>query len=287
VVDILDRAEQFLWVNARLLDRLRFEYLFRGGSRERALAALRPYQNDDGGFGNAFEPDLRGPISQPEPVDVAVQMLDELDAMDDPMVGRLLGYLESITRPDGGVPFVLPSVRPYPRGPWWQTDDDPPGRLLPTAAIVGHLHRHGVKHPWVDRATDFCWARIEALTQTNPYEARAILPFLDHVPDTDRAEAAFDLVRPLILDGDLVEFDPRAKGEVHMPLDFAPTPQTLGRRLFSDAVIDEHLDALVAAQSDGGGWRFNWPVWTPVTEYEWGGWVTVRALKILRAYGRV
>ena len=115
-----------------------------------------------------------------------------------------------------------------------------------------------------------------------------MLPFLDAVADRSRAERAFERLRPLVLDSGMVAYDPHAGGEVHMPLDFAPTPDSLARRLFSTEVIDEHLDALIAAQAEkDGGWRFNWPVWTPVTEPEWRGWVTVRALKILRAYGRV
>ena len=59
----LDDAERFLWREARLIDRLRAQVLLRGGAAESVIAALRPYQNEDGGFGHALEPDLRGPVS--------------------------------------------------------------------------------------------------------------------------------------------------------------------------------------------------------------------------------
>ncbi len=59
----LDAAERFTWLNARLIDRLRFAHLFRGGAAAPVVAALRPYQNADGGFGNGLEPDFRGPVS--------------------------------------------------------------------------------------------------------------------------------------------------------------------------------------------------------------------------------
>ena len=285
--DIVDRAEQFVWLTARLLDRARFAHLFRGGDRAAVLAALRPYQNRDGGFGNAIEPDVRAPISHPEGGDHAVQILDEVGAANDPMLPPLLDYFASVARLDGGLPFAVPEVLGYPHAPWWQVPDDPPGALLPTAAIVAGLIDNGVTHRWLDRATAFCWDRIEGLEETSPYEARAVLPFLDAVADRERAARAFERLRPLVLDSGMVAYDPHAEGEVHMPLDFAPTPDSLARRLFSVEVIDEQLDALAAAQADDGGWRFNWPVWTPVTEPEWRGWVTIRALKILRAYGRV
>jgi len=45
-------------------------------------------------------------------------------------------------------------------------------------------------------------------------------------------------------------------------------------------------NALVAAQEDGG-WPINWQVWTPITRFEWPGWVTFEVLTTLKAYGRL
>jgi hypothetical protein len=283
----LAKAEEFMWLNARLVDRLRFAYHFRDGDRAPVLAALRPYQNSDGGFGHAFEPDMRGPDSQPCTVDLAFTVLDQVDAMDDAMVPEALRFLESITRPDGGVPWVLPSIRNYPHGPWWQTDDDPSGSLNPTAGIVGRLVKHGVSGPWIDRATEFCWTQLEAATTTSPYEVRAVLPFLDNVHDRGRADRIWQRMKQIILDGKLVTLDPHAEGEVHFPLDYAPSPDTLARQLVSDEVIEAHLDVLAERQDPDGGWRFNFLSWTPITEPEWRGWVTIESLQTLRAYGRI
>jgi hypothetical protein len=250
MIDI-DAAERFLLLNARLIDRLRFARLFRDGTTEAVLAALRAYQNPDGGFGNALEPDLRGAASQPQPVEVAFHLLDELDAFRDPMVGAVVGaacdYLAGITRPGGGVPFVLPSVRATPRAPWWETEDDPPGNLNPTAALAGLLHRNRVTHPWLEGATAFCWQALEHQVPTGEYEVRATRTFLDNVPD--RARAAGFLAR-------------------------LPEP-------------DDDLDALAAGQRPDGGWVVGWPAWTPVTEPEWRGWMTVDALRRLQAAGRL
>jgi hypothetical protein len=284
----LAAAERFTWLNARLIDRLRFARLFRGGAAAPVVAALRPYQNPDGGFGNALEPDFRGPVSQPATVGQALQVLDEVDAFDDPMVGRVCDYLAGIAAPDGGLPFVLPSVRPYPRAPWWEPESDqPPGNLLPTGSIVGLLLARGVRHPFVEPAAEFCWRQIERLDRADAYQMRSAISFLDRVPDRSRAERAFALIGPKVLELGLVALDPAATGEVHGPLDFAPAPSSLARGLFADDVIEAHLDALVAAQRPDGGWTFNWPVWTPVVEPEWRGAVTVEMLQRLRAYGRL
>jgi hypothetical protein len=280
----LEAAERFVWLSGRLLDRHRFAHLFRGGDRAPVLAALRPYQNPDGGFGSALEPDLRAPISQPQPVEVALHVLDEVGALDDPMTGAACDYLTTISTADGGVPFVLPSVRAYPRAPWWETGDDPPASLNPTAAIAGVLHRHGVSHPWLDPATAFCWRQIDQLGEADTYLTRCVLRFLEHVPDRARAEAALARLAPMVRD--LVERAPDGDGEPLSPLDCAPAPGSMARHLFRDDVVEAHLDALVDSQQDDGGWTVSWPIWTPATGPEWRAFVTIDAIRRLRAYGR-
>jgi hypothetical protein len=84
-----------------------------------------------------------------------------------------------------------------------------------------------------------------------------------------------------------VALDPNASGEVHFVLDFAPEPQTLARGWFDDNLIETHLDALVDAQRDDGGWSINWPTWTPISGLEWRAWQTIQHLKTLRAYDRL
>ena len=80
--------------------------------------------------------------------------------------------------------------------------------------------------------------------------------------------------------------DPEAPGEVHLPLDFAPEPDSLARELFDEATIKANLDHLAQAQLEDGGWTFNWLAWSPAAEREWRGFLTVDALRILRANGR-
>lgn len=287
----LAKGTDFIWRTARLLDRHRFNALFLGGPPEAVVEALLPYRNADGGFGNALEPDIRAPLSQPVPTWTALVILDETGGFGEwavePLVSRACDYLQSITTAEGGIPFVLPSVRDYPRAPWWETDDHPPASLNPTAAIAALLHKHGVTHPWLAPATDYCWRMLDGIGETSPYEMRAVLPFLDHVSDRPRAKAAFARLGPQILDQKLVALTPTTEGDTHTPLNYAPTPQSMARRLFSDEVIEAHLDALAAAQQEDGGWPINWLDWNPATTLEWRGVVTIEALSTLRAYGRL
>ncbi|WP_242902094.1 hypothetical protein [Actinomadura terrae] len=282
----LTRAEECMRHSGRLIDRRRFALHFRGGRPEPLLAALRPYENPDGGYGHALEPDLRGEASQPVPAQHALEILHEAGADDDPAVARVADFLASITHEDGGVPFVLPSVREAPHGPWWQPSGEAGGAINPTATLAGLLHRAGSEHPWLGPATAFCWRHLEDEgAEPGPYDALAILAFLDHVPDRERAEAAFARARDAL--AALAALDPSAEGALHFPLDFAPAPDGLGRRLFTAEVIDAHLDALIDAQEEHGGWDVNFPIWTPATRHDWRGVQTVERLRTLEAYGRL
>lgn len=284
---VVERAAEFLWRNGRLIDRRRFEHRFAGGSADAVVAALRAYRNDDGGFANALEPDLRTPVSQPQPAEVALHVLAEVGALDDPMVLELCDWLATIAVDGAGVPFTLPSAKDHPCAPWWITDDEhPPPSLNPTAAICGLLHSSGVSHPWLDRATEWCWSTVEAAVEPAPYDLLAIVRFLDGVPDRARAEAAFEeRVAPVVRA--VTEDDPDAGGHVFKPVDLAPTPHTLARRVYGDDEIDRHLDGLLRRQQEDGGWPITWDPPSPAAVLEWRGFVTVQALRTLHEYGRL
>src|SRR5262249_51635196 len=150
------------------------------------------------------------------------------------------------------------------------------------------LHRHGLSHPWLPGATAFCWERIDRLERADPYEVRSVLTFLEHAPDRTRAGAALTRIGRLMAGQHLVAPGRAGArgGEAPAPLSFAPEPGSPARRLFTGDVIDAHLDALVDAQAEDGGWPVSWPVWTPATGLEWRSWLTIDALARLRANGR-
>ncbi len=56
-----------LWIyrNSRQLDLAMWQYEFENGNKDNVLLALSYYQNVDGGFGNALEPDCWNPESTP------------------------------------------------------------------------------------------------------------------------------------------------------------------------------------------------------------------------------
>jgi hypothetical protein len=81
--------------------------------------------------------------------------------------------------------------------------------------------------------------------------------------------------------------DPAAPGYGVTPLHFAPTPKSPWLDLFDPSVVEAHLDALEAAQADDGGWPIAWEALSPAAEAECRGVETLRALRLLRAFGRL
>ena len=74
--DKLAKAKQYITTNARPLDKALFEFEFNNGSPQTVLDILKTYQNDDGGFGNALESDLRMNESSVLATTVALQYVN-------------------------------------------------------------------------------------------------------------------------------------------------------------------------------------------------------------------
>ena len=281
----LAAARTFLLRNARLLDRHRFAFRFEAGRAADVVTALRPYQNADGGFGHALEPDLRGAESEPVPLEHALHILDEVGDFDAQIVQRGCDWLDTVTTESGGIPFVLPAVADTPHAPWWVATGE--ASLNPTAGIAGLLHKHNVRHPWLSAATTYCWdALSKSVSDLGPDDTISVLAFLEHAPERERATAAFERVADRIL-ADLVTLDASATGYIKTPLDFAPHPERLAARLFDDETIALHLDALSSRQEADGGWPISWEPPSAAAVEEWRGFVTLGSLDVLDNYGRL
>jgi hypothetical protein len=71
--------------------------------------------------------------------------------------------------------------------------------------------------------------------------------------------------------------------EMMRPLDFAPWPDRPVRELFAADVVAADLRRLASLQQDDGGWPLEWRSYSPAAELEWRGYLTVRAVQLLRA----
>lgn len=297
--DVLSAGRAFLDREGRLIERRLAAMLFDGAESHGVVDAVRAYRNGDGGFGHGLEPDKRCPASLPIDVECALDILwvagrgGSGGAADrsgnlgpDRLVLGACDWLGSVAGPDGAVPLAFPIMERYPRAEHWSDWTYTPG-LNPTAGLAGRLHRTSVSHPWLERATDWTWARLESGFDEDAHALAEVLVFLAHVPDRDRAEAVGAQVGAWLAEARWYRSDPTDPAYGVTPLHLAQTPDSPWRRLFDDTEIEGHLDRLVRDQQPDGGWAITWEPPGTAATLEWRGIETLRALRTLRAYGRI
>lgn len=291
--EVLGKAKDFIYRNARLIDRRRFEFLFEGGSAEAVIRALGAYQNEDGGFGNALEPDIRCPYSQPVPAELALATMLEADYFDEAMFESLMGYLRRIPLPEGGLPFVHRNVMEYAHAPWWNVERDDMPTMNPTGSIIGLLWKQTkfsdiFKEEWFTKCVEYVWRTLDREEEPNGYhEGLQWITFLTNTPDKSKAEPYLHKLDNWLGKPGVIELDVHAEGYVQKVLDWAPSADSYARKFVTDDIVEKHLDALIAEQQEDGGWPISWPTTSPFVELEWRGYMTVERLKTLKSYGRL
>lgn len=298
--DAFAAGDRFLLNQGRLLERRLFATCFLGQPAELVVNALLGYQNPDGGFGHALEPDTRCPASLPVYVEVAFQALAAAGVQGGGAAGRDAAATEMVLRgceflagaaaradAGGGVPLASDVIEAFPRAAHWTEWTYEPG-LNPTAGLVGLLYQLGVEHPWRDAGTAYCWQRLESDgLPADGHGLSEVLAFLEHVPDQDRAAQHAAGLGTHLPNVAMLNLDPDAAGYGLTPLDLAPEAGSRWRPLFPPELIDAHLDRLVRGQQDDGGWTISWEPPSEASVCEWRGLVTLKALRTLTSYGRL
>jgi hypothetical protein len=282
--DAFDAARDFMRHEGRLLEQRLFATMFEGAPADGVTAAVGAFRNADGGYGHGLEPDKLCPDSLPIDVEMALRTLDAVGTVDHAMLCDACDYLASLSH-DGAVPLASAIIESYPRAEHWSDWTYQPG-INPTAGLAGLLHKFGFDHPWLDDATAYCW---QALEETLPDEAHAMgeaLVFLEHVPDRERTASIADGVRDH-LPKVTMRFDAWDPGYGVTPLHYAPEPASMWRSLFSEETIDAHLDRLASDQQPDGGWPLTWEPPSQTATLAYRGIETLRALRVLAAYGRI
>lgn len=163
------QVRSWMYRNARSLDLARWRYHLEGGSQDDVLDALSAYQNPDGGFGHALEPDCWNPHSSPIQTWSATEVINELGQVPTThqVIQGILTWMESNADFDGHVwAGSVPTNNDYPRAPWWgyssptePVKEPQAADYNPTAALAGF----GIRY--ADRDS-FLWNTCEEIAST-------------------------------------------------------------------------------------------------------------------------
>ena len=136
------KTQEWIYRHARPLDIARWQYHFENGSKDNVIKALSFYQNNDGGFGHALEPDSWNPNSAPIQTWVATEILREIEVTDQScsVVQGILKYLASgADFNDHSWSNTVLSNNDYPHAPWWHAESESSCKTdyNPTACLAG------------------------------------------------------------------------------------------------------------------------------------------------------
>lgn len=300
--EALEEAVAYLRNEARPLERALYEYHFESGSRTGVLAALAAYQNTDGGFGHALDPDLRTPASSVLVTTIAFAILREIGATEDtPGLPAALTYLmDSYDVARERWPIVPPEVENAPHAPWWTYADTEEtfGHFWanPRASVVSYLwqFRKLVPSPFVESALESVFN--EFMGHPQHMEMHDLACFIDLLETPGLPEETYQGLLDKLLRAlpRTVALDPEQWDAYNLkPIDVARSPDSPLAAAFDPAVLETNLDYEIERRPADGVWRPAWSwdfvdadAWA-AAEQEYKGILTLRKLKTLRAFGRI
>lgn len=273
-------AGRFLETYGRPLDVARFRFHFAGGDRQVVLDELATFQNPDGGFGHALEPDLRCPQSSPLATSHAFQVLRELDTSpQQPEVATLvqptIAYL--LATCDRGLLtwHNLPNgVDAYPHAPWWNGAGREASlshfELNPTAELLGYLVEYAptVAAELIQALWQKIIATLTGLEKTVMHDFLCCKRLIETpgLPEQWKKALFNELSRLLPT---TVSTNPEQwVGYSLRPLWVAGRPDSPFYPLLRDAV-EQNLDYDIATQQEDGAWPVNWS-WDGLFPDAWG-----------------
>jgi len=292
-----EKAKQFLCTEARALEHALFLYEFENGNEQDVLIELEKYQNEDGGFGNGLEPDLRCTTSSALATTVALQHLAQLHSVHkDELAAGCFRFFSNTYKPEqNGWDIIPKEADQHPRAIWWNYSEQTEHWGNPNAEIVAYLLQyphlvsaelHEIKTSLLQYAVTYIQQQCE---RNEMHELFCFLKLFDALPEPLKHQIEQPMMQ--FVEQSVVNRPEDRNGYCAVPLQVALTPQSIYYSQFSD-IIPNDLDQLIDSQSNQGVWEPNW-TWGRYEEQwetakrEWTGIITLNNLRILRAYHRL
>jgi len=292
------------WIsrNARPLEYALWRYHFENGGKEAVLSALSAYQNDDGGFGNAVEPDNWNPESTPYATSFVIDILRQMEFTDitHPLYQGILRFLkETKYQGDDGWFFSIPSNDSFPHAIWWQFSDEGNTKqnIGITASLSGFILRYAPDTDLYDVALKYADMLLGKLKDGDEYGDMGVFGYRDLLQDLlsaghrNRFDTDFleNKVRSLIQ-----KHFHEYKWTFHQDMASAlPTPSVFYYKEYEQAASDA-LDELIEIRPRNGVWNIPWEWYDggayarefAISENWWKSYKAIEKLLFIKAHGR-
>lgn len=298
----------WIYRNARPLELALWQFCFEGGTREHVMEMLGFYQNEDGGFGNAVEPDCWNTESSPYAVLVVTGMLRRIGFTDSnhPILRGMLQYLDSGAHvSEDGWNFSIPSNDAYPRAPW-MTYDESVNRVQDmgiSAGLCTFILRHGDRQSGLyAKAINLSGRILDKMKRTEDFGEMGAggIGMLVQELEACGLGQRFDCgsvkaMLPGLVNRSIERNPDHWASYTPRPSEFIWSPDCPFYP-GNEEIVDLELDYLVDTRNPGGVWNITWtwfglgeqyPKEFAISENWWKALKAIEKLSFLEAFGRM
>ncbi|TFE27252.1 hypothetical protein [Cohnella luojiensis] len=291
--DAYENARRFLLTRGRKLEAALFLHEFEQGDAEEVYKELATFRNEDGGFGNALEPDIRCAASSALATTTAMQTLLKITERNEEMIeGAMRYFLSTYDESRHGWDIIPQEAEQFPRAIWWEY-----GAFLdhwgnPNAEIVGYFNQIPSVECTELAATlnSYVTEQLREVSDLNEmHEMACYLRWAETLPEDSRKAIGGKLDE--FVNNCVIKNPADRQGYGGYPLLIVDSPVSRYYPWYSE-VIPGDLDSLIESQGEDGAWSPNW-AWGRFEEtwekarVEWQGILTLKALRTLRSFGRL
>jgi len=286
-------AKKFILENARPLELAIYKYFFENESNQTVIDELSKFQNADGGFGNALEPDFFNPNSSPIATNDAIITLFRVNALnkDSDIVKRIVSYLESHNSFDEDKKrwlFAIDSNKDFPHAIWWEKKSDGISDFNPSISLAAFLICYGNRTSLYEEIVKEGFEYLENAEEISGDSLKCFLLTYEllksnSIKDIIDLEHFKDLLCKAIDNSICKDIEKYGIEYVPMPSDFFSTSYMEFVTPEIKPLIAAEKDILGKLQMEDGGFDITWKWYTPYPEFEqarawWRPRITVEKL---------
>jgi len=183
-----------------------------------------------------------------------------------------------------GIPTINTSFGNFPRAGHWNHPLSTEPSFDRLTGLVGLLKWQGFEDTWLDTATEVCLDYISTKKYDDAHTILTSFCLIESLPQSEYINRLYKKLSNELVTARFLRMDARSQDYGLSPLEFAPSPESYCRSIFSEDTIIQHLELMKSQQDEDGGWKISWEPPSETAKFEWRAYVTLNNLMILKSY---